>query len=87
MSRTISPDHSQAFLFSPNLEEWIGPEHPARFIRAFVDSLNLQALEITCGSASLRGQPSYSAAMLVKIHLYAFFEDSQLPKDGIGVQG
>jgi transposase len=73
MSRTISPDYSQAFLFSPNLEEWIGPEHPARFIRAFVDSLNLEALEITWGSASLRGQPSYSAAMLVKIHLYARF--------------
>lgn len=73
MSRIINPDYGQAFLFSPNLEEWIGPEHPARFIRAFVDNLDLASLGITWGSASLRGQPSYSAAMLLKIQLYARF--------------
>lgn len=73
MSRTIEPDYSQEFMFPPVLEDWVGPSHPARFIRAFVETLDLDQAGIVWGSASLRGQPSYAASLLVKIHLYARF--------------
>ena len=73
MSRKIEPEYAQGFLFPPNLDEWVGPDHPARFIGAFVDSLDLEAAGIRWGSASLRGQPSFAAGLLLKIHLYARF--------------
>jgi len=73
MSHKIEPDYEQGFMFPPYLEDWVGPTHPARFIRAFVDSLDLEAAGIRWGSPSLRGQPSFSAGLLLKIHLYARF--------------
>lgn len=73
MSRKIEPVYDQAFLFPPQVEDWVGPEHPARFIREFVDGMNLKAMGIEWGSESLRGQPSYSAGLLLKVHLYGRF--------------
>lgn len=73
MSRVIDADYSQGFLLPPNLEDWIEPEHPARFIRAFVDSIDLASAGISWGSSSLRGRPSYAASLLLKVHLYARF--------------
>lgn len=73
MSRTIEPHCEQNFLFPPSIEDWIGADHPARFIRAFVESLDLAEAGIVWGSPSLRGQPSYSAGLLLKVHLYARF--------------
>ena len=70
MSRKIEPVYDQTLLFPPNLEDWVGPEHPARFIREFVDGMDLDAMGITWGSPSLRGQPSYSAGLLLKANLY-----------------
>lgn len=73
MSRSITPDYDQEFLFPPSLEDWVGPEHPARFIRAFADSLDLESVGIKWGGPSLRGQPCYAASLLLKVHLYARF--------------
>ena len=73
MSRKIEPHYDQAFLLPPHLEDWVGPEHPARFIREFVESMNLDDLGISWGSESTVGQPGFSAGLLLKVHLYARF--------------
>ena len=73
MSRKREVNYDQDFPLPPSLEEWVGPEHPARFIRAFVESLDLESAGIRWGSESLRGQPSHPAEMLLKIPLYARF--------------
>ncbi len=73
MSRKIEPVYEQTFLFPPRVEDWVGPEHPARFVREFVDGMDLKTMGISWGSDSVRGQPSYSAGLLLKVHLYGRF--------------
>ena len=42
MTREIRADYSQTFLLPPSLEDWVGADHPARFIRDFVESLDFE---------------------------------------------
>ena len=46
MSRIIRADYGQLLLLPPSVDEWVPADHPARFVRDFVDALelNLQVL-------------------------------------------
>ena len=44
MAKAIAPDYGQQFLFPPALEDWVPADHPARFLREFVDQLDLAEL-------------------------------------------
>ena len=44
MRREIKADYDQMLIFPPSVEDWIGEDHPARFIRGFVESLDLREL-------------------------------------------
>ena len=72
MAKEIDADYSQQFLLPPSLEDWVAPDHPARFIRMFVDSLNLRELGFK-ERESEEGRPNYSNALLLKIWLYGYF--------------
>ncbi len=72
--REIKPDYSQTFLFPPALDDWVGEDHPARFIRDFVDSLDLVSLGFT-GRRSPDGRPSYSDDLLLKAWILGYFND------------
>jgi hypothetical protein len=41
MTREIRADYQQLLMFPASREDWLGPEHPARFIHDLVDSLDL----------------------------------------------
>jgi transposase len=71
MSREIKADYQQTLMFPPSLEDWVGPEHPARFIRDFVDSLDLSGLGFRLRTAEV-GRPAYSTEMLLKVWLYGY---------------
>ncbi len=72
MSLEIYPNYKKTFLFPVALEEFVPMDHPARFIRAFVESLDLKALGFNQRTAT-QGRPNYAADMLLKIWLYGFY--------------
>lgn len=73
MAHPIDVDYSQEFLFPPALEDWVDPVHPARFIREFVDVLDLRELGIVWATSE-KGRPAYAAELLLKVWLYGYFE-------------
>jgi transposase len=72
MAHVIAPDYGQQFLFPPALEDWVPPDHPARFLREFVEQLDLPALGFVL-PAAVEGRPPYAPSLLLKIWLYGYF--------------
>jgi transposase len=72
MAQPIAPDYGQQFLFPPALEDWVSADHPARFLREFVDQLDLTALGFAMPVA-VEGRPPYHPSLLLKIWLYGYY--------------
>jgi len=72
MAHPIAPDYGQQFLFPPALEDWVPRDHPVRFLREFVDQLDLPALGFAMPTA-VEGRPPYHPSLLLKIWLYGYF--------------
>lgn len=72
MAHPIAPDYGQQFLLPPALEDWVPSDHPARFIREFVDQLDLGALGFVMPTAA-QGRPPYAPSLLLKIWLHGYF--------------
>jgi transposase len=71
MAQLIAPDYGQQFLLPPALEDWVGKDHPVRFIREFVDQLDLAALGFVMPPGE-EGRPAYAPGLLLKIWLYGY---------------
>jgi transposase len=71
MRRILRADYEQMLLLPPSLEEWIGPEHPARFVREFVAALDLKGLGLDTLERE-EGGTAYEPALLVSAWLYGY---------------
>jgi transposase len=64
---------NQPFLLPACIDDWISPDHPARFVWAFVEQLDLASLGIV-GAPSPLGAPAYPAQVLLACWLYGFMD-------------
>src|SRR2546423_2835161 len=72
MTNPIAPDYGTNFLLLPSLEDGVAPDHPIRFLREYVEALDLGALGF--GQPVAReGRPPYAVSLLLKIWLYGYW--------------
>jgi len=71
MRDILEPDYDQILLLPPALEDWIGAEHPARFIRQLVEQNDLRALGVKLPDAQTGGS-CYAPGMLLAVWLYGY---------------
>jgi transposase len=71
MSKLISPDYQTSFLLPPSIEDWVPADHPVRFIREFVDAINVAELGFAI-SQSTEGRPTFAPSLMLKIWLYGY---------------
>ena len=72
MGRMIRADYKQLLLLPPCVDDWIPADHSARFIRDFVDALDMEELGFGMPSGH-EGRPAYSPDLLLKVWLYGYF--------------
>jgi transposase len=73
MGDAIRPRDDLVLTLPPRLEDWAPADHPARFIRDFVDSLDLAALGFKIRESNI-GESPYATELLLRVWLYGFFE-------------
>jgi len=71
MSEPIRADVSRTYVRPPSLEDWVEEDHPARFIRDFVFSLDLLELGFREVEATT-GRPGDAVDLLLRVWWYGY---------------
>ncbi len=70
----IRANHQEQYLLPLAIEDWVPSDHPARFIRDFVDCVDLPSLGFKERKVE-QGRPNYAVDLLLKVWLYGYFEN------------
>ena len=70
MNHKQGPSRHQSTLFPQVLDELIPQDHPVRVVDAFVDSLDLGALEFDKVQPAATGRPPYDPGDMLKLYVY-----------------
>lgn len=71
MGREIRADYDQMLMFPPSVEQWVEDDHPVRFIREFVEELDLRQLGFNVPFSEVGGR-FYAPDLLLKVWLYGY---------------
>ena len=69
--RAIDADFSKRFLFPPALEDFLPADHPARFIREFVEYL-IPEIGLDWKNENGDGRPPFAGSLLLRVWLYGY---------------
>jgi transposase len=72
MRKIIAADYNQTLLLPPAIEDWVGADHPVRFIRQFIQLQDLKALGLDTLKRE-EGGPAFEPALLLGVWLYGYF--------------
>ncbi len=67
MGHKTGTDRSQSLLLPERVEDYVGANNPVRFIDAFVDGLDLDALGFRRAAPKATGRPGYAPADMLKL--------------------
>lgn len=78
MSRFVQgEDRRQDYLLPASLDDYVSEDNPVRAIEAFIDALDLKALEFFGMTPAETGRPAYHPATMLKIYLYGYLNRAQ----------
>ena len=80
MSRIIDDDLSQQWMFPPSLDDMLPADHPARFVRDFVDQLDMRSLSFRMPQRTGPGAPAYSSQLLLRVWLLGWMQRVRTPR-------
>src|SRR5215207_3681431 len=72
MAHIPGHDRSQMLLLPETVDDYVGPDHPVRFLEAFVDGLDLEAAGFARVEPRATGRPGYAPADLLKLYIYGY---------------
>lgn len=72
MAKPIEADYATTWLLPPSLEDMVPRDHPSRFLREFVEALDLRGLGFS-EQRSEEGRPPYANGLLLKVWLYGYW--------------
>jgi transposase len=70
-------DRTQVTLLPECLDDFVAEDNPVRVVDAFVEALDLQALEFEGTEAAATGRPGYHPAVLLRIYIYGYLNRIQ----------
>lgn len=65
-------DRRQSWLLPETLDEYVADDNPVRVVEAFIDELDLAALDFAGMAPASTGRPAYHPSTLLKIYLYGY---------------
>lgn len=72
MHYVAGSDRNQQMLFPEVLDDFVGEDNPVRFIDAFVDELDLEALGFRHARLGEMGRPPYDPGDLLRLYVYGY---------------
>ncbi len=91
MSRIITDERHQLWLFPPSIDDLIPAEHPARLIYLLVKEMDLEEMGFEILSTDGAGGVKYDEKILIRLYIYAYYRKvtsyraiEQLARENLG---
>src|SRR5215211_5802694 len=72
MAHISGSDRSQLLLLPEAVDDYVGEDHPVRFIEAFINGLDLASAGFVRVGPKATGRPGYDPADLLKLYVYGY---------------